>query len=250
MRASPAVITLPVTSTPEPPRASSGPASASSIASSSASASRGETLDPVGAEDVDGQRAELVGRHGPRRAVLGDDQLGADVLERGEDARRRPCRRTQPTTPTSRVKSKDSLIASTVAAMPAGLCAASTQHGRRRAHPLQPARRAHGGEGGAHGLLLDRAGGGARAEERLDGGQRGDRVLRLVGAEQRQEDLLVLAAQALQPHLLPADGDPPLQHAELGALAGDDRLHLDRPADQRVERARLLVGEDARWSRP
>ena len=70
-----------------------------------------------------------------------------------------------------------------------------------------------------------------------------DRVLRLVGAEQRQEDLLVLAAQALQAHLLPADGDPPLQHAELGALAGDDGLHLDGPAHQGVERARLLVGQ-------
>ncbi len=44
VRASPAVITLPVTSTPDPPRASSGPASASSIASDTASASRGETL--------------------------------------------------------------------------------------------------------------------------------------------------------------------------------------------------------------
>ena len=74
------------------------------------------------------------------------------------------------------------------------------------------------------------------AEERLDGGQRGDRVLRLVRAEQRQEDLLVLAAQALQAHLLAADGDPALQHAELGALAGDDGLDLDRAADQRVER--------------
>ena len=118
------------------------------------------------------------------------------------------------------------------------------QHRRRGAHALEPPGRADGGERGPHGLLLDRPGRRAGAEERLDGGQRGDRVLRLVGAEQRQEDLLVLAAQALQPHLLAADGDPPLEHAELGALAGDDRLDLDRAAHQRVERARLLVGED------
>ena len=99
-------------------------------------------------------------------------------------------------------------------------------------------------------VLLDRPGRRARAEERLDRGQRGDRVLRLVGAEQRQEDLLVLAAEALQAHLLPADGDPALEHAELGALAGDDGLHLDRPADQGVERRRAAGGPARRSSRP
>ena len=151
--------------------------------------------------------------------------------------------RTQPTTPTSRVKSNDSRTASTVAAMPAGLWAASSSTvGDVRTRSSRPGR-ADGGERGAHGLLLDRAGGRTRAEERLDGRQRGDGVLRLVGPEQRQEDLLVLPAQALQAHLLAADGDPPLQHAELGALPRDDRLDLDRPADQRVERAGLLVGQ-------
>ena len=149
-----------------------------------------------------------------------------------------------PTTPTSRVKSKDSRIAATVAAIPAGLCEASTSTVGRGAHPLQPARRADGGERRAHHLDVHRPGGRPGAEERLDRGQRGDRVLRLVRAEQRQEDLLVLPAQALQPQLLAADGDPPLEHAELGALPGDDGLHLDRPAHQRVQRGGLLVGED------
>ncbi len=49
--------------------------------------------------------------------------------------------------------------------------------------------------------LLVRAG----AEERLDGRERERRVLRLVRAEQRQEDLLVDAAEALQGEHLPAD---------------------------------------------
>ncbi len=38
-------------------------------------------------------------------------------------------------------------------------------------------------------------------------------------AEQRQVDLGVLPAQALDADLLPADGDPALEQAELGALA-------------------------------
>jgi hypothetical protein len=42
-----------------------------------------------------------------------------------------------------------------------------------------------------------------------------------------EEELLVLTTQALQPELLAADGHPALQHAELGALAGDHGLHLD-----------------------
>ena len=117
------------------------------------------------------------------------------------------------------------------------------QHGRAGAHPLQTPRRADGGEGRADRLLLDRPGRGAGTEERLDGGQRGHRVLGLVRPEQRQEDLLVLAAQALQAHLLATHCDATLQHAELGALPRDDRLDVDGPADQGVERPRLLVGE-------
>src|SRR3954454_22758496 len=126
VRASPAVITLPVTSTPEPPRASSGPASASSIPDSSASVSIGCTLT----------------RSAPKTSTASAPSSSARMA-RGElfwvttsSAHRPsssasmpptslPC--TQPTTPTSRVKSKDSRTAATVAAMPAGLCAASTR---------------------------------------------------------------------------------------------------------------------------
>ena len=141
------------------------------------------------------------------------------------------------------MKSKDSLIASTVAAMPAGLCAASTSTvGLVRTRSSRPGERTAANAARTVSCSIGPVRG-AGAEERLDRGQRGDGVLRLVGAEQRQEDLLVLAAQALQPHLLPADGDPPLEDAELGALPRDDGLDLDRPPDQRVERAGLLVGE-------
>ena len=128
--------------------------------------------------------------------------------------------------------------------MPAGLCAASTSTvGDVRTRSSRPGR-ADGGERGAHRLLRRSARwprpaprNASTAASAVDG------VLRLVRAEQRQEDLVVLAAEALQPQLLTADGDPALEHAELGALPRDDRLDLDRPADQRVQRAGLLVGE-------
>ena len=47
----------------------------------------------------------------------------------------------------------------------------------------------------------------AHAEERLDRGERDGRVVRLVGAVQRQEHLVVLAAESAQRQQLPADGD-------------------------------------------
>ena len=73
----------------------------------------------------------------------------------------------------------------------------------------------------------------ARAEERLDRGERHRRVLRLVRAVQRQEDLVVHAAEALQGEHLPADRDRPAQHAELAALAGDGRADLGAALQER-----------------
>jgi hypothetical protein len=77
---------------------------------------------------------------------------------------------------------------------------------------------------------------GARAEERLDRGERERRVLRLVRAEQRQEDLVVDAAEALQREHLAADRLVALDHAELAALAGDRRAHLGAALEDRAHR--------------
>ena len=65
-----------------------------------------------------------------------------------------------------------------------------------------------GGEAGPHGVDVELTVG-AGAEERLDRGQRDDGVVRLMLAVQRQEDLGVHPAEALQLEQLSADGDLP-----------------------------------------
>ena len=78
-RASPTVITEPVTSTPAP--AYSPSSSARVIAASRASSQPRLDLDPVVAEDLDGDRGQLVGVHRAVAGVLGDHDLGEDRLE-------------------------------------------------------------------------------------------------------------------------------------------------------------------------
>ena len=107
------------------------------------------------------------------------------------------------------------------------------QDRRRRAHRFEPARRAHGREGSAHGVDLDGSGCCAGPEERLDGGQRDGRVLCLVGAVQRQEDLVVTTAETLQAHQLSPNSDLAVDHTELGTLARDHRARVDSRAQKR-----------------
>ena len=135
------------------------------------------------------------------------------------------------------------------------------EHRRRGAHPFQPAGAGDGGETRPDRVDVELSIR-ACAEERLDRGQRDHRVVRLMLAVQRQEDVGVHAAEALQFQQLPTDGYLPTQHRELGILArhrgvGANRLrqkHFHRlrhlPADDRdgVCRRRrlvLLLGDDA-----
>ena len=62
----------------------------------------------------------------------------------------------------------------------------------------------------------------------------------LVLAGQRQEDVLVDPAQALQREPLATDRESPVQHGELAAEPGDGGVHLDRPAQDGGHRLRLL----------
>src|SRR3954454_15436603 len=125
VRVSPAVITLPVTSTPARPRASPGPASASSIADTRASVSRGCTLTRS-APKTSTARAPSSSACIARGEVFWVTTSSAQMSSSAASMPATSLPRTTPTTPTSRVKSKDSRTASTVAATPAGLWAAST----------------------------------------------------------------------------------------------------------------------------
>lgn len=118
------MITLPVTSTPEPPSAWSSPASASSIASSIASGRRGETLTRS-APKTSTASAPSSSAGSARSELFWVTTSSAHTSSSAASIPVTSLPRTAPTTPTRRVKSKDSRIASTVAVMPAGLCAAS-----------------------------------------------------------------------------------------------------------------------------
>ena len=112
----------------------------------------------------------------------------------------------------------------------------------RAAHPLQPARAGDGGEPGPHRVDVEltlRAG----AEERLDRGQRDDRVVRLMLAVQRKEDVGVHPAEALQLQQLPADGDLAAEHRELRILAGDRGVGAHRLRQQHLHRLGQLAGD-------
>src|SRR5690606_39515314 len=84
----------------------------------------------------------------------------------------------------------------------------------------------------------------ARAEERLDRGQRQRGVVRLVLAVHGQQNLVVHAAEALQLQHLAADGDLALHHTELLPGAGDRGIHLDGPFQQHTHDVRVLFADD------
>ena len=91
--------------------------------------------------------------------------------------------------------------------MPCGLCAASTRMvGARRTASSRPGR-ARPRRTPPRTMSTSSGRLGAGAEERLDRGQRQRRVLGLVGAVQRQEDLVVDAAESLEGEHLAADRD-------------------------------------------
>ena len=148
--------------------------------------------------------------------------------------------RSTATTPTSRRNENDSSSAATDAAIPCGLCAASTIRSALPGRP--PAGRASSpGKRLPDHLDVDRPGGAAGPEEHLDRGQRDGRVLRVVRSVQRQEQLVVRPGQPLQAQHLPADGDRAGQHPELGTLPGHGRADLDRAPDQHL-RGLVLLG--------
>ena len=90
VRASPTATTDPVTRTPGAPAPS---VSARLMASSIASSSRGRHADPLGAEDLGRQLAELRRRQAARgRGHLGDHDLVHHLFEDGRAGRGRPCR--------------------------------------------------------------------------------------------------------------------------------------------------------------
>ena len=94
------------------------------------------------------------------------------------------------------------------------------EHGRGAAHPLQPAGAGNRREARAHRVDVElplRA----CAEKRLDGGQRDHSVVRLMFAVQRQEDVGVHPAEALQLEQLTTDGDLPAEHRELRIFPRD-----------------------------
>jgi hypothetical protein len=107
---------------------------------------------------------------------------------------------------------------------------------------LQPARRGRPGERVAHQVGIERH----VAGERLDGGQRRGRVLRLVGAVQRQEDVVVLRTQPLQRQQLAADRRDPREHAELKAFTDRRRPDLRAAPQQHLGRTGELLGEHGR----
>ena len=110
----------------------------------------------------------------------------------------------------------------------------------RGAHPFQPAGAGGRGETGTHRVDVELAVR-ARAEERLDRGQRDHRVVCLVLTVQRQEDLGVHPAEALQLQQLPADGDLPAQHRELRILARHRGVGADRLRQKHFHRFRRLA---------
>ena len=127
-------------------------------------------------------------------------------------------------------KVKESSIARRGRRRPVGVVGGVEHDGGAAPDDLQPAGRGDLGEGRAHQVRVERL----LAGEGLDGRQRHGGVLRLVGAVQRQEDVVVPAAQALEREHLPADGGHPRHDAELHALTGDGGADLGGALDQQV----------------
>ena len=151
------------------------------------------------------------------------------------------------TTPTSRRNANSSCSAATVAAIPCGLCAASSRIvGAVRTRSSRP------GELTPREAVPDRVDVelplGAGAEERLDRGQRQRGVLRLVRAVQRQEDLVVHAAEPLQRQHLPADRDA-RSSTPNSTLARDRGADLGAALAASARPPRRSAGRRSAWRR-
>ena len=145
-------------------------------------------------------------------------------------------------TPTSRSKPKNSWTASASARAPAGLCAASTSTvGLRRTTSSRPGEVTPAKPASTRSMS---SGWPPPPEEPLDRGQRAGGVAGLMRAVERQEDVLVVAAEAAQVDQLATDGDLATQHAELQALPGDGGLDLGRALEQHLGDVDVLLGQD------
>ena len=244
--AAPAVTTEPVMTDPTPRRPRTRRLVAGLLDQ------RGGGLDGVG------QRRR--GDHPLRaEALLGEQRQRLDVHGRGEplwvttiwsktgsSAARMPSTSLSAiteTTPTRKRKSNSSLQRLRQRRRAGRVVRRIDEYRWRAAHPLQPARAGDGGEPVPDGVdveLTVRA----RTEERLDRGQCEHRVVRLVLTVQRQEDLGVHPAEALQLEQLPADGDLPAEHGELGVLAGDRGVGPHRLRQQHFHRLGRLLADD------
>ena len=111
------------------------------------------------------------------------------------------------------------------------------------AHPLQPAGARRVREALPHGVdveLTVRA----RPEEGLDRGERDQRVVGLMFAVQRQEDLGVDAAESLQFEQLTPDGDLAAQHRELRVLPGHRGVGSECFCENDFHRLGRLLSDD------
>ena len=150
-------------------------------------------------------------------------------------------------------KENSCCTASAVARAPWGLWAASRMHRRGAPDDLEAPWRGDGGECFAHHLGIEPAVEALAAGERLDRGDRAGGVLGLVGAIERQEDLVVRRPEPRHADQLPTDARQSLGHAELEPLAGDGRTHLGDPPEQHLGHVDVLLrehGEAARLDDP
>ena len=213
-RASATVTTDPVTRMPTPLSAPSTSASARGDGEFDRVRHLRAYVHPILAEDLDGV-GEL-GGHRPRRRVPGHHDLVEDRFEQFEYALDVLVGQDD-TMPTSVPKLNSSCSAVTVAAMPCGLCAASSrivgELRMRSSRPGEWRRRTRRGSPRCRAAADPRR----RGTPRPRRGPR--RVLRLVRAVQWNEDLVVVAVEALNREHLAADRERPRDEPEVDALA-------------------------------
>ena len=167
---------------------------------------------------------------------------------------RRACRRTSlspstATTPISRRNENDSASAATVAAIPCGLCAASTSTvGALRSASSRPGELTPSSASRTTSTSITPVS--APAPRNASTAASATAAFsRLVGAVQRQEELVVHPAEALHREHLPADRDRPRRDAELGALPGHRRADLGHPPQQHLRGRRPAAWPGRRPSR-
>ena len=156
--------------------------------------------------------------------------------------------------------------------MPAGLCAASSDHHRAAPHHLEPPRRGHRrerlldqrrvdlvrAEGGAHvlhlsarhGLAVDHHRAQSPAPANASTAASAHAALPAwYSPNSGSSRSVVVAAQAADAQPLPADGEFPAGHPELQALAGHAGADLRRPAQQHLGRGERLLRQDGHRAR-